>query len=69
MEVDGGVASRTSFQWQARAFEEQTLQSHHEEVVKIPPGKKVVVRMTSYRVSTLQAGLHDGVQDLEISLR
>lgn len=26
------------------------LQSHHEEVVKVPPGKKVVVKMTSYRV-------------------
>ena len=26
------------------------LQSHHEEVVKIPPGKKVIVKMTSYRV-------------------
>ena len=50
VEVDGGVASRTSFQRQARAFEEQKLQSHHEEVVKIPPGKKAVVRMTSYRV-------------------
>ena len=26
------------------------LQSHHEEKVKIPPGKKVTVKMTSYRV-------------------
>ncbi|CAI8043790.1 hypothetical protein GBAR_LOCUS24297 [Geodia barretti] len=26
------------------------LQSHHEETVKIAPGKKVIVRMTSYRV-------------------
>jgi hypothetical protein len=26
------------------------LQSHHEETVKIPPGKKVVLKMTSYRV-------------------
>ena len=26
------------------------LQSHHEETVRIPPGKKVVVKMTSYRV-------------------
>ena len=26
------------------------LQSHHEETVKIPPGKKVAVKMTSYRV-------------------
>ena len=26
------------------------VQSHHEEAVKIPPGKKVVMRMTSYRV-------------------
>ena len=26
------------------------LQSHHEETVKIPPGKKVIVKMTSYRV-------------------
>ena len=25
-------------------------QSHHEETVKIPPGKKAVVRMTSFRV-------------------
>ena len=50
VEVDSGVASRTSFQRQALAFEEQKLQLHHEEEVKIPPGKKVVVRMTSYRV-------------------
>ena len=26
------------------------LESHHEETVKIPPGKKATVRMTSYRV-------------------
>ena len=26
------------------------LQSHHEETVKIPPGKMVVLKMTSYRV-------------------
>ena len=25
-------------------------ESHHEELVKIPPGKKVVVKLTSYRV-------------------
>ena len=25
-------------------------QSHHEETVKIPPGKKAVVKMTSYRI-------------------
>ena len=26
------------------------LQTHHEETVKIPPGKKIAVKMTSYRV-------------------
>ena len=26
------------------------VESHHQEEVKIPPGKKVVVKMTSYRV-------------------
>lgn len=26
------------------------VQSHHEETVKIPPGKKIVVKMKSYRV-------------------
>ena len=26
------------------------IQSHHEETIKIPPGKKVVVKMSSYRV-------------------
>ena len=49
----GGGFKRTSLHTQT---EEKTksnrveLQSHHEETVKIPPGKKVVVKMTSYRV-------------------
>ena len=49
----GANFKRTTLQTQT---EEKTksnrveLQSHHEETVKIPPGKKAVVRMTSYRV-------------------
>ena len=56
--VGGKASVGTSFQRQlATTFVKENkkenrveLQSHHEESVKIPPGKKVIVRMTSYRV-------------------
>lgn len=54
--VSGGVG--TSYQRQnistvmneTKKENKVELQSHHEETVKIPPGKKVIVKMTAYRV-------------------
>ena len=56
--VGGGGSVGASFQRQLTTTlvrEEKKenrvkLQSHHEETVKIPPGKRVVVKMTSFRV-------------------
>ena len=52
----GGVGTNFQRQKQTTLVKEEKkenkveLQSHHEETITVPPGKKVVVKMTSYRV-------------------
>ena len=56
MGASGGVGANfqrhhsTTFVNEKKKENKVELQSHHEEKVAIPPGKKVVVKMTSYRV-------------------
>lgn len=74
VEAGSGAGLRYVFKWQAqKSFEEPKLQSQHEEVVKIPPGKKVVVKMTSYRVRykldyTMEYGISKSA-DIRIRLK
>ena len=42
--------SMTSIVKETKKENRVELQAHHEETVKIPPGKKVIVKMISYRV-------------------
>ena len=41
-------------------------QSHHEETLKIPPGKKVILKMTSYRVRYKLHFTTEYIQDSQI---